>query len=94
MKKPTKSFQVPLEIILKDIKRLVTDKDTKSKRDMGGTSKPLHVHRVEKALQLEEFIDEVDMDLIEITDSDDSVDMSNDLDSLLRGIYKKMWFLL
>ncbi|RZC35852.1 DNA helicase Ino80, partial [Asbolus verrucosus] len=50
----------------------------------GSTSKPIHVQRVERAVQLNHFLREVDCQLDENSNSDDSIDISNNLDSLLK----------
>lgn len=52
----------------------------------GGTSKPIHVQRVEKAVQLNHFISEVDAQLDDNSnDSDDSMEFADNLDNLLKG---------
>ncbi|EFA10951.2 chromatin-remodeling ATPase INO80 [Tribolium castaneum] len=50
----------------------------------GSTSKPIHVQRVERAVQLNNFLKEVDYQLDENSNSDDSIDISNNFDNLLR----------
>lgn len=52
----------------------------------GGTSKPIHVQRVEKAVQLNNFLTEVDAQLDDNSNnSEDSMEYSDNLDILLKG---------
>jgi hypothetical protein len=52
----------------------------------GSPSKPIHVQRVERAIQLNHFLREVDLQLDDNSNSDDSIDISNNLDNLLKGL--------
>lgn len=52
----------------------------------GSPSKPVHVQRVQRAVELNDFLQEMDYELDENSNSDDSIDISNNLDNLLRGL--------
>ncbi|XP_063928417.1 chromatin-remodeling ATPase INO80 isoform X2 [Zophobas morio] len=69
----------------KTYKVINDNNEAKIHHDMNGsTSKPIHVQRVERAVQLENFLREVNNQLDENSNSDDSIDISNNIDSLLK----------